>query len=172
MNSTLQTILAVILLSTIGAIVDLYYGINGKAVLAALIAVLAIAVTVIYSRQKIRLKRELQAMTPEILAIYRDECIDSGAGDPIEIINRPELTLIGELVNFLFGVTALFLPPSIYHILMGLPVSRDSEVTGWHIFWMVIGTGIYLFFRKKILKPFMTSIEHAPPGGRDEAPRP
>jgi len=172
MNSMAQSIIAVIILSIIGAIVNSLYGINGKAVFAALIVLSAIAVSVIYALQKKRLQKILQSMTPDQLVKYRFECEKAGADDPCEIISTSEFTLTGEIVDLLVGITAVFLPLFLYHIIMGLPIARDSEFTGWHLLWAVIGTSIYILFRKKILKPFMTRTEHVPPEGRGAAPRP
>ena len=159
MNSTTQSILVVVLLSVIGALLKHFFGLAGKVIFVGVIALSAIAFSIIYSIQKAYLRRELRNMSREEIESYVAECKKEGIDDPFEDVHEAGLSWTGGLIDLVLGGSAALSPPLIYHVVRGFPLSWDSEFTGWHLLCMVVGVLLYMVVRTKVTNRFMTNTE-------------
>ena len=159
MNKTTQSILIVVALSIIAALLKHFFGFAAKAIFAGVIFVSAIAISIIYSIQKASLRRALSAMSQDEIESYEAECRKQGIENAFEAVDEAELSWMGKAIDVILGMTAVFGPPLVYHIVRGLPLSWDSEFTGWHLLCMAGGALMYTAIRRKTMNRFMTNTE-------------
>jgi len=109
-TSAAQSILIVLAFSITGALLEHWIGFPGKAVFAGVVVFSAIAISIIYSRQKEYLRRELRAMSPEERQEYAAACRKEGIADPFEDLNEAGLSWIGNTIDVVLAASAALGP--------------------------------------------------------------
>ena len=153
MKNTIITIISGVVILATGHLLKHFFGFQAKAIYAGVILVASIAISITYYLLKTRLHRTVASMTEEQRNQYFEECRQAGAGDVIDELDEPELSLLGKTIDAIVGVTAAFLPPLIYNL--ATVGTWNSRFTGWHLACMAAGVLVYVLLRKRIINRFM-----------------